>query len=68
MEVPLYASMHSGGAAICIRSFLAVAFVGLGRAYTCLTCKHVNHTYLARMSLMQCCVAECRTVVTQKVQ
>ena len=48
--------------------FLAVAFVGLERAYSCLTCKHVNHTYVAHMSLMQRCVRECRTVATEKAQ
>ena len=67
-EAPLYASMHSGGAAICIRPSLQLAFVGLDRAYSCLTCKHIKHSYVAHMSLMQHCVRECRTVATEKVQ
>ena len=56
-ETPLYAPPLSG-----------CSFVGFGRAYTCLTCKHVQHTYVARMSHMQCRVRECRTVATEKVQ
>ena len=45
-EAPLYASMHSGGAAICVRSCSQLAVVELEREYSCLTCKHIKHSFV----------------------
>ena len=47
-ETPLYASMHSGGAAICVCSSFRWALVGLEISYSCLTCKHIKHSYVAQ--------------------
>ena len=67
-EAPLYAFMHSGGAAICVVFLSFCGFSAFRRAYTCLTCINSKHSYVARISHMQRCVRECRTVATQKVQ
>ena len=47
-KVPLYASMHSGDAAICVRYSFRSGLVGLESSYSCLTCKHIKHSYVAQ--------------------